>query len=60
MTAAARLRNLHAALVERPLSDKEEAWFTLWAALGLDVFMENPEARQAHLRALLELSDGLR
>jgi hypothetical protein len=60
MTAAARLRCLHAALLDQPLSEKQEAWFTLWAALGLDVLMESPEARQEHLRALLALSDGLR
>ena len=57
--AAAYVRRLHAALVDTPLSDKQEAWFRLWAALGIDVLCDNPEARQDHLRALLALSDDL-
>ena len=58
-TAAAYVRRLHAALVDTPLTDKQEAWLRLWAALGIDVLCENPEARQEHLRAMLALSDDL-
>lgn len=59
-SAAAAVRRLHAALTDQPLSDKQEQWFFLWAALGLDVFIENAEARQQHLRSLLALSDNLK
>ena len=36
-TAAAYFRRLHAKLVEYPLSDRDDAWFSQLAMLGEDV-----------------------
>ena len=35
--AAAYMRRLHAKLCDRPLSDRDDAWFTQLALLGEDV-----------------------
>ena len=36
-TAAAYLRRLHAKIADRPLSDRDDAWFSQLALLGEDV-----------------------